>query len=416
MSFNLSSNTKSIWSWALYDWANSVFATVVVAGFFPVVFKQYWAADLTSEASTFWLGSTNSLISFMIVLLAPLLGALGDCKAWRKYLLLAFMLLGVLATAGLYGVSAGSWQQALMLYGVALLGFMLANVFYDALLLPVSQGQHLERYSSRGYALGYLGGGLLLALCVAMSQQPAQFGFHTSIDAVLVSFLLVAVWWLVFTLPLAYYVREPKPLLQKTLRVTDLLREARNALRNCFAQRDIRLFLIAYWIYIDGVDTIIFMAVDYGMSLGFAVGDLITALLITQFVGFPAAIVFSRIGERIGVKRVLLLGLAGYGLITLWGYFMTSAMEFYVLATAIGLVQGGVQALSRSWFARMIPVERSAEYFGIYNMVGKAAAVLGPVLMGLVVMLTHNHRYSILSIIIFFIVGSILLSKVKQPE
>ena len=408
--------SKPIWSWALYDWANSVFATVVIAGFFPVVFKQYWSSDLATEDSTFWLGSTNSLISFLIVLAAPILGSLADCKGWRKHLLLLCMALGVVATAGLYSVAAGAWQSALVLYGLALLGFMLANVFYDSLLLPVSEGKNLDRNSSLGYAMGYLGGGVLLAVCVFISQQPTRFGFASSIDAVLFAFLLVAAWWLLFSVPLGLWVKEPRAVVVKVLHVTDLWRETRQTFRNCFAHREIRLFLLAYWIYIDGVDTIIFMAVDYGMALGFAVGDLITALLITQFVGFPAAIVFSRIGERIGVKRILLLAIAMYGLITIWGYFMTRPEEFYVLAVAIGLVQGGVQALSRSWFARLIPAERAAEYFGVYNMMGKAAAVLGPLLMGLVVMLTHNHRYSILSILIFFVVGFAILSKVKAPE
>jgi UMF1 family MFS transporter len=408
--------TRQIWSWALYDWANSVFATVVIAGFFPVVFKQFWSDGLSSEQGTFWLGSANSSASLLIVLLAPVIGALADCKGWRKHLLLSFMLVGVLATAGLYWVAAGAWQMALLLYLVALLGFMLANTFYDSLLVDVSHGKNMDRLSGFGYALGYLGGGILLAACVMLSQQPTRFGFASTMDAVLFSFLLVSIWWFVFSLPLAGWVKESSPLISKRIHPGDILRETRNTFRHCFAQREIRLFLLAYWIYIDGVDTIIFMAVDYGMSLGFAVNDLITALLITQFVGFPAAIAFSRIGERVGVKIALLFGITAYALITVWGYFMTAPREFYMLAMAIGLVQGGVQALSRSWFARLIPAERAAEYFGVYNMMGKAAAVLGPVLMGLVAVMTNSHRYSILSLLIFFIGGFILLSMVKQPE
>jgi len=407
---------KPIWSWALYDWANSVFATVVIAGFFPVVFKQYWSDGLTSEQSTFWLGSANSTTSLLIVLAAPLLGALADCKGWRKHLLLLFMVLGAAATAGLYWVAGGAWHAALLLYLTALIGFMVANVFYDSLLVDVSHGKNMDRLSGFGYALGYLGGGFLLAVCVLLSQQPAQFGFSSTMDAVLFSFLLVSIWWFIFSLPLAFWVKESRPLVGNHVRVGDIFHETRNTFRNCLAKREIRLFLLAYWIYIDGVDTIIFMAVDYGMSLGFAVNDLITALLITQFVGFPAAIVFSRIGERVGVKVALLFGITVYALITVWGYFMTAPREFYFLAMAIGLVQGGVQALSRSWFARMIPAERAAEYFGVYNMMGKAAAVLGPLLMGLVAVMTNSHRYSILSILIFFVGGFILLSMVRQPE
>lgn len=408
-------NLKSVWSWALYDWANSVFATVVIAGFFPVVFKQFWSAGLTTEQSTFWLGSANSTASLLIVLLAPLLGALADCKGWRKHLLLGFMTAGVTATALLYWVDGGDWQSALSFYLLALIAFMGANVFYDSLLVDVSQGKNMDRLSGFGYALGYLGGGLLLACCVVMSQQPEQFGFATAMDAVLFAFLLVAVWWFVFSMPLGLWVQETPPLVKNRLHVGEIWRETRNTFRNCLANREIRLFLLAYWIYIDGVDTIIFMAVDYGMSLGFGVNDLITALLLTQFVGFPAAIVFSRIGEREGVKAALLFGILVYGCITVWGYYMSSPREFYYLAVAIGLVQGGVQALSRSWYARMIPAERAAEYFGVYNMMGKAAAVLGPVMMGLVAVLTNNHRYSILSILIFFVAGFLLLLKVTAP-
>ncbi|MDQ1362794.1 MAG: transporter, family [Pseudomonadota bacterium] len=407
--------SRPVLSWALYDWANSVFATVVIAGFFPVVFRQYWSAGLTSGQGTFWLGSANSAASLLIVLVAPLLGSLADCKGWRKHLLLLFMLLGVVATASLYGVEAGAWQTALWLYFIALAGFMSANIFYDSLLVNVSAAQNLHRLSGLGYALGYFGGGLLLAVCVLLSRQPEWFGFASAMDAVLFAFLLVAAWWLIFSLPLALWVKE-SPALRTGQNQPGIWRETRNTLTNIFAQRDIRLFLLAYWIYIDGVDTIIFMAVDYGMSLGFSASDLIMALLITQFVGFPAAIIFSRIGERVGVKTILLAGIAVYALITLWGYHMTTPQEFYYLAVAIGLVQGGVQALSRSWYARMIPAERAAEYFGVYNMVGKTAAVLGPLLMGLVVVLTNNHRYSILSVLIFFVAGFALLLGVKKPS
>ena len=408
-------NLKSIWSWAMYDWANSVFATVVIAGFFPVVFKQFWSTGLSTEQSTFWLGSANSAASLLIVIMAPVLGALADCKGWRKHLLLGFMSAGAVATAVLHWVGGGDWQAALALYLIALIAFMSANVFYDSLLVDVSQGRNMDRLSGLGYAMGYLGGGLLLAICVVMSQQPELFGFTAAMNAVLFSFVLVAVWWFVFSMPLGLWVKESTPLVQNRLQIGQIWRETRNTFRHCLGQREIRLFLLAYWIYIDGVDTIIFMAVDYGMSLGFSVNDLITALLLTQFVGFPAAIVFSRIGERVGVKTALLFAITVYGLITLWGYFMTTPKEFYFLAVAIGLVQGGVQALSRSWFARMIPAERAAEYFGVYNMMGKAAAVLGPLLMGLVAVLTNNHRYSILSLLIFFIVGFLLLLKVSAP-
>ncbi|MCW8853576.1 MAG: MFS transporter [Gammaproteobacteria bacterium] len=406
---------KQVWGWVFYDWANSVFATVVIAGFFPVVFKQYWASDLSSEQSTFWLGSANSVASLIVVLLAPILGSLADCAGIRKRLLLLFMLLGVAATMMFSTISAGLWWLVLVAYIFGILGFMGANIFYDAMLVEVSRHHHIDKISGLGFGFGYLGGGILLALCVFMTEQPVIFGFKEAIDVVLFSFVLTAIWWFVFSLPLAFWVDESRPVAVQKVSVHRVFSEMFATFWHVLGDKQISLFLLAYWIYIDGVDTIIRMAVDYGLALGFDSGDLIIALLITQFVGFPAAIVYTHIGDRIGTRKALFAGLAVYTLITLWGYQMESVAEFYGLAIMIGLVQGGVQALSRSYYARMIPAERAAEYFGIYNMMGKSAAILGPVLMGGIAVLTDNHRYSILSIMVLFVLGMLLLLKVKDP-
>ena len=404
---------KSILAWAFYDWANSVFATVVIAGLFPVVFKQYWASSLESDESTFWLGAANSTASLIIVLLAPFLGAIADCAGLRKRMLIIFMTLGVIATALLYPVESGYWWLVLIFYVLGTLGFMGGNIFYDAMIVDVSRGQHVDRVSGFGFAMGYLGGGLLLAFSIFMSQSFQSFGFSASIDAVLFSFLLAALWWWIFTIPLMIWVKESTAI--SSLSMSHVFSETVNTLKTVLKNPQIRLFLFAYWIYIDGVDTIIRMAVDYGLALGFGADDLIVALLITQFVGFPAAIIYTYIGDKIGTKLALLAGILIYGLITLLGYSMTSVNEFYFLAILIGFVQGGVQALSRSFYARMIPADRAAEYFGVYNMMGKAAAVLGPLMMGGVVLLTGSHRYSILSICVLFVIGFVLLAMVKSP-
>lgn len=405
---------KQILGWALYDWANSVFATVVIAGFFPVVFKQYWAMDLPSDQSTFWLGAANSTSSLIIVLLAPLLGAIADCSGIRKRMLIGFMLLGAVSTFLFSTVAQGDWWLVLGLYVLATLGFMGGNVFYDAMLVDVSRNHHVDRVSGLGFGMGYLGGGLLLALCIVLTQNAEPLGFDTSMNAVLFAFILTALWWMVFSLPLMIWVNESKAVAIKGDR--HILKETAKAFRHVFQHKQIRLFLLAYWLYIDGVDTIIRMAIDYGLALGFGANDLIIALLITQFVGFPAAILYTHLGDKIGVKPALILGILAYGVITLLGYGMESVWEFYMLAVMIGLVQGGVQALSRSFYARLIPPERAAEYFGIYNMMGKAAAVLGPLLMGGVAVITTSHRYSILSILVLFIAGLVLLIKVKAPD
>jgi len=407
---------KQVWGWILYDWANSVFATVVIAGFFPIVFKQYWAEGLSSDESTFWLGAANSTSSLIIVLLAPLLGAVADCGGLRKRLLMIFMSLGVFATLLIYPVDTGQWWLVLCLYIVAIFCFMGGNIFYDALLIDVSRHHHIDRVSGLGFGMGYLGGGILLAGCVYLSQNAELFGFSSTIDAVLFSFVLTAFWWLIFSMPLVYWVKESKPLAKTSAKpVVQVFKEVGQTFRHIFGNKQIALFLLAYWIYIDGVDTIIRMAVDYGLSIGFDSNDLIVALLITQFVGFPAAIIYTHIGDKVGIKNALMVGILVYGFITLWGFYMDTAEEFYFLAVMIGMVQGGVQALSRSFYARLIPADRAAEYFGVYNMMGKAAAILGPLLMGVVAVMTNNHRYSILSIMVFFVVGLILLFFVKDP-
>ncbi len=402
---------KSILGWAFYDWANSVFATVVIAGFFPVIFKSYWASTLSDSESTFWLGAGNAAASLVVVCIAPLLGVIGDKYNLHKPMLLGFMIVGSITTAAFFFGVEGDWQIVLTLYVIATIGFMSANVFYDALLVDITKKSQLDKASGLGYGLGYLGGGIALALCVFFSRNPQVLGYNDAIDAVLMCFVFVAVWWFVFSLPLLIWTKGDIKLENNKLH-EPIFKTTINAFKSVFGNRQTRLFLIAYWLYIDGVDTIIRMAVDYGMALGFDTGDLIMALLITQFVGFPSAIIYGYIGHKVGVKKSIMAGIGIYVLITILGYSMTTTEDFYKLAILIGLVQGGVQAMSRSLFSRMIPAGQAAEYFGIYNMLGKSAAIIGPVLMGVVALMTENHRYSILSVMILFILGGMVLSRV----
>lgn len=405
---------RTIYAWALYDWANSAFATTVMAGFFPLFFKQYWNSGVLETVSTFRLGIANSIASLIVVLLAPLLGALADHLDRRKGFLLLFTSLGVVMSGALYWVAAGAWELAALCYVLAVLGFSGGNLFYDSLLTFVARPHQLDRVSALGYALGYLGGGVLFALNVTMVLHPEWFGLPDSSTAVRISFLSVSLWWALFSIPLFLKVHESK--LRRTNTISQALGLSVNQLRQTL--RQIRqlpntfLFLLAYWLYIDGVDTIVRMAVDYGLSLNFPSNSLITALLITQFIGFPAAIAFGRLGDRIGPRAGILLALAVYILVTTWSAFMTQVWEFYLLAAVIGLVQGGVQSLSRSLYARLIPAGRSAEFFGFYNMLGKFAAVLGPALVGWVAVMSDSSRIGILSVLILFLLGAILLLRV----
>ena len=409
---------RKVISWALYDWANSAFATTVMAGFFPVFFKKYWNVQVEVTTSTFRLGLANSIASIIVVLLAPVLGAIADQGGARKKFLLFFAAVGVIMTGSLFFVAQGNWQMAALIFIFGVIGFSGGNIFYDSLLVSVSPPGKEDMVSAFGYALGYLGGGLLFALNVFMTLKPEFFGLSDASAAVRVSFITVAAWWALFSLPLAVWVREPSVRQKKSglAMVTSGFQQLKATFAEIRKLRMVFLFLLAYWLYIDGVDTIVRMAVDYGMSLGLAENSLIVALLIVQFVGFPAAILYGKLGEKLGTKRSILLGIAVYIGVTFWGRFMDSSGEFYLLAIAIGLVQGGVQALSRAFYSRLIPASRAAEFFGFYNMLGKFAAVIGPILMGLVSVLTGNPRHSILSIAVLFLAGAIILYFVDEQE
>jgi MFS transporter, UMF1 family len=410
---------REVWSWALVDWGNSAFATVVMAGFFPVFFKGYWAGGLAAADSTFWLGLANALASLLVVVLAPALGALADQAGAKKRFLLVFTALGVLSTAALFWIAQGHWGLALAVYVLGLLGFSGNNVFYDALLVDVASPERYERISSFGYALGYLGGGLLFAVNVVMTVKPQWFGLPDAASVVRVAFLGTALWWALFTLPAALWVREAAAVPIPGSHRQGWGAATRAALRQLGATlgqvRQLRmtfLFLLAYWLYIDGVDTIIRMAVDFGLSIGFGANDLMAALLLTQAVGFPAALALGRVGERWGAKRGILLCIGAYLSMVVGASRMQEVWQFYLLAAGIGLVQGGIQALSRALFASLIPPGQAAEFFGLFNVVGKFAAVLGPGLVAVTAGLTGDSRVSLLPVAFLFLGGAYLLARV----
>ena len=271
-----------------------------------------------------------------------------------------------------------------------------------------------DRVSALGYALGYLGGGLLFAVNVLMVVKPQFFGLPDAAAAVRWAFVTVAVWWLVFTIPLMRWVHEQPAREQGAgSALVAGWHELIHTARRVAGQPGLLWFLVAYWLYIDGVNTVVKMAVDYGMALGLKTTDLLGALLLTQFVAFPAALLFGRIGNRYGARSGILSGLAVYVALTIWAYFLDSTLEFYLMAATLGLVQGGVQSLSRSMYGRLVPEGKSAEYFGFYNMVGKFGTVLGPALMGAVALATGSSRASILALLVLFVGGGVLLWRVR---
>jgi len=407
----MNAGQKARWSWAFYDWANSAFATTVMAGFFPLFFAQYWAKDLEPGTRTFWLGVASSAASIIVMIMAPLLGGLADRKGYKKRFLFLTTVLGAASTAAMFWVAQGNWALALLLFTLGSIGFFAGTSFYDSLIVSVAEPAAMDRTSSLGYGLGYLGGGLLFALNVFMFQQPQSFGLDDGAQAVLVSFLMVGIWWMLFSLPLFRWVHERRAEAQAGSDWQELLRTFRQVL----SMRPVLLFLAAYWLYIDAVDTIIRMAVDYGVKLGFEPGALIKALLLVQFVGFPAAVAYGWLADRFGTKTMIYVALFIYASVTIGAYWLQSERDFYILAAAIGCVQGGIQSLSRSYYARLIPPGQSGQFFGFYNMLGKFAAVLGPIVVGQTALLVDNQRLPILTLLPFFILGGWLLTKVQEP-
>lgn len=429
---------KAIWGWAIYDWANSAFVCTVMAVFFPIFFKQYWSAGVDVNMSTAQLGLGNSLASLAVALMAPILGAIADKGSARKRFLIFFAYLGVLATAALFLVSKGQWALAVLAYSAGVIGFSGANIFYDALLPTVADDEKIDSVSCFGFSLGYLGGGLLLAANVYMTMKPALFGLADTAQAVRWSFLSVALWWGLFTVFTILWVPEAKTGAAAKAGenpMTAGFRQFFTTFKKIKSLKTVFLFLIAYWLYIDGVDTIIRMAVDYGMSIGFESNDLVLALLITQFVGFPSALIFGRLGKWWGIRKSIFLAIGIYIGVSFWGVMISNQMEFYVLAVVVGLVQGGIQALSRSYYSRLIPLDQAGEFYGFYNMMGKFAAIIGPTLMALSGLIARRilmppaptpemiesvsrmaSRWSIGSVSLLFVAGAIVFFFVDEDK
>lgn len=409
---------RDIFAWALYDWANSAFATTVMAAFFPIFFSAYWAYGAESSVTTFFLGLANSIASLTVAIMAPVLGAIADNGSYKKKLLIFFAVMGAIMSASLNFVHMGAWPLAIVFYIAAQVGFCGGNTFYDSLLPQVASEKKVDFVSSLGYSLGYIGGGILFLINVLMYIMPEKFGISSDIEAVKLSFLMVGLWWFIFSLPIFIFVKEEKKADSISLK---------NAVRTGFSDiahtfKDIRnlkmtgIFLLAYWCYIDGVDTIIRMATDYGTALGFPSESLIIALLITQFVAFPSAIAYNFFGKRIGIKKAILVAIGAYAAIAVIGFFMTRTIHFYLLAIVIGLFQGGIQALSRSYYARFVPEGKESQFYGFFNMLGKFAAIIGPLLVGVVTLITGEQRYGIISLIILFLLGFFLLLKVDENK
>jgi UMF1 family MFS transporter len=414
----LNTQWKRVLAWSIYDFGNSAFATTIIAGFFPIFFKEFWSVGVDVTESTFKLGLANSISGILVVLLAPVLGAIADTGGAKKRFLAAFAAMGCAMSFALFFVGRGNWVLAAAFFVAGTVGFSGGNAFYDSLIVDVTDEDKVDLVSAIGYSMGYLGGGVLFTVNVVMVLKPEIFGLVDKAQAIRVSFLTVGLWWAAFTVPLLIFVKEKRPQ-QKgswTRTVSEGFGQLVNTFRRIRHLKVVSLFLLGYWLYIDGVHTVIRMAIDYGMSIGLDSNSLIVALLVVQFVGFPAAIAFGKLGQKLGPKTGIYIGITVYILMTVWAYYLDSEVEFFGMAVAIGLVQGGIQSLSRSFYTRIIPEGQSAEFFGFYNMVGKFAAVLGPFLVGWMALATGDSRKGIFSITALLLLGGILFFFVDEDK
>ena len=408
--------TKQELSWALYDWANSAYSMTITSSVLPMYFKSVAeAGGMSSSNSTALWGYTISLSTLVVSMLAPILGTIADYKGNKKKFFKSFFSIGVLATTLLAFVPSNNPILLLICYGFALVGFSGTNIFYDAFLIDVTTKERMDKVSSTGFALGYIGSTIpfIISIAVVLLSQMKIIPISLPV-ACKITFLITAIWWLVFTIPILknvnqiYYIEPEKNPIKKSF---ERLFKTLKAIKN---NKNIFIFLIAYFFYIDGVDTIIGMASSYGTDLGISMVSLLIILLLTQFVAFPFTILYGRLADKIGSKKLLYVGIITYIIICIYGYFITTALGFWILAMAVGSAQGGIQAISRSFFGKMVPKENANEFFGFYNIFGKFAAIIGPFLVAIITQATGETRNGILSLIVLFVIGFIALGKVKE--
>ena len=411
---------KIINSWSMYDWANSAFATTIMAAMFPPFYREMATTAGLSEANaTATWAYTTSIALLIIALLAPVLGAISDHTGGKKWYIAFFAALGILGTGLFVVLGTDTYILGSIFFIMGNVGFAGANIFYESLLPHIAKKDDIDQVSTRGYALGYVGGGILLVINVLWYMQPDLFFMPNVGFALRASFFSVAVWWAIFSIPLFRNVPEP-PVVRTMDERVNVLGAGFGRLAHTFRQitryRQLLIFLIAFWIYNDGIGTIIKMATAYGDEIGIGLTDMVIALIITQFVGIPFSFGFGWLARRYGTKRSILLALVVYTLISIAGYFMRTATHFYILAFAVGMVQGGAQALSRSLYGAMVPKSQSAEFFGFFSTSSKFAGILGPLLFGVVSQLAGESRLSIISLIVFFVVGGLVLTQVDVEE
>lgn len=416
-------------AWAMYDWGISAYETTIVTAIFPIYFGLVAAEGVPESTASAYMAFANSLTILLVAVISPLLGAVADYAAVKKKLLAVFLVGGVLATGAMFLIEVGQYALAFVLFVLAGVGAQGSRVFYESLLPHITEGNEIDRVSTAGYALGYLGGGVLLALNLAWIQQPELFGLTGGDDwadpdvtlRFRLTFVSVAVWWVLFSIPLFRRIREPEAALEPGevpgMNVWSVaFGRLRNTIRELRSYKQAFLMLVAFIVYNDGISTMQRMATTYGTEIGLETGDMITAILVVQFVGIPATFAYGLLPGIMGAKNSIFAGLAIFVGVSVLGYFMTTETHFYILAVLVGLAQGGVQGISRSLFASMIPRHKSGEFFGFYSVFSRFAAVVGPLLFGAIALSTGNSRNAIGFLVMFFVVGALILYFVDVEE
>lgn len=403
-------------SWALYDWANSAYTLTITTAILPLYFKAgFQSVGGSAAISTAYWGYANSIATLLLALLSPILGTVADYKGYKRKFFNLFFILGIVSTAMLALVPSTNWALLLIMYIISAIGFSGSCVFYDAFLVDITTEERMDMVSSLGFALGYIGSTIPFIISMAIVLL-AKFNVLpiTATTASKISFIITSLWWAAFTIPMLKNVKqvhgielEANPVMKSFKRIADTFKNIRQ-------HKKVFLFLLAYFFYIDGVDTIIKMASSYGADLGIDATKLLIILLVTQFVAFPFAIIFGKLAQKYKGKVMLYAGIIMYTIICIYAYFLKTSLDFWILAMLVGTSQGGLQALSRSYFGKLVPKDKANEFFGFYNIFGKFAAVMGPFLVGIVTQMTGKTNNGVFSIIILFIIGGFILTKVPK--
>ncbi|QGH36607.1 MFS transporter [Gracilibacillus salitolerans] len=410
--------TKQENSWMFYDWGSSAFSVIITTAIFPIYYKaQATSAGISGADSTAYLGYTIAVFTFILAMLGPVLGTLADYEGLKKKFFLSFMGMGVFSTFALIFVPEGQWLLLLIFFTLASLGSTGANVFYDGFLVDVTDDKRMNQVSARGFGLGYIGSAIPFVISIAIILLAQQGILHiSSTTASKIAFLITCIWWVTFALPMIKNVkqihfieRDPQPVRQSFKRLFLTIKHVKE-------YKYLTIFLIAYFFYIDGVGTIISMSTAYGTDVGLSSTVLLVVLLVTQVVAAPFSIIYGKLANRFSAKSMLYIGIFIYIIVCIYGYFLETAFDFWVLAMLVASSQGGIQALSRSYFAKLIPKKNANEFFGFYNIFGKFASITGPLLLGATAQITGRSNAGILSLIVLFVIGMIILYFVPSDK